>query len=215
MFRDRRDAALQLAAVLKRRPLHRPVVLAIPRGGVVTGAILAHELGAELDVVLSRKLRAPHQPEYALGAVCEDGHVYLNPHVREELAVSDAYIEKERRLQLHEIARRQKLFRAVRPRADLADRSVIVTDDGIATGATMIAALQTARGQGPRELLVAVPVAAPDRWQEILRWCDDGVCLATPAQFWAVGQFYEDFSPVEDEEALAWLRSCQDDSKSA
>jgi predicted phosphoribosyltransferase len=207
MFRDREDAARQLAAKLKGRELHDPLVLAIPRGGVVTGAVLARELGAELDVVLSRKLRAPMQPELAVGAISEDGRVYLNPYTQEVLDVTDDYLAAERRHQLGEIARRKKLFRGVRPEAPVAGRSVIVTDDGIATGSTMIAALQAVKTQNPREVIVAVPVASPDRLAEVGRWCDDVVCLLSPDEFWAIGQFYEDFTQVEDDEVVKLLRA--------
>jgi len=207
MFRNRDDAARQLAEMLKGRELHDCLVLAIPRGGVVTGAVLARELGAELDVVLSRKLRAPGQPELAVGAVSEDGYIYLNHHAREVSGVTVEYLARERRHQLAEIARRQKLFRAVRPPAPVAGRSVIVTDDGIATGSTMIAALQVIMAQDPREVIVAVPVASPDRLAEVRCWCDDAVCLLTPQRFWAVGQFYADFRQVEDEEVVELLRA--------
>lgn len=206
MFRDREDAARQLAARFKGRALRDPLVLAIPRGGVVTGAVLARELGAALDVVLSRKLRAPFQPELAVGAVSEDGRAYLNPETTELIGPSGAYLEEERRHQIAEIARRKRLFRGARPQAPVAGRTVIVTDDGIATGATMIAALQSLRPQGPRELIVAVPVAPPERLEEVRRYCDDVVCLHSPALFWAVGQFYEDFTQVEDAEAVDLLR---------
>ena len=207
MFHDRKDAARRLAARLKERELHNPLVLAIPRGGVVTGAVLAQELGAELDIVLSRKLRAPEQPEFAIGAISEDGQIYLNPHVSGLLGPSDDYLDQERRHQLAEIARRKKLFRKVRPEASIAGRSVIVTDDGIATGSTMIAALQIVRTQKPHELIVAVPVAPPDRLEEVRRWCDDLVCLHSPESFWGIGEFYADFSQVEDAEVVELLRS--------
>jgi putative phosphoribosyl transferase len=206
MFRNREDAALRLAAKLKGRELSDPLVLAIPRGGVVTGAVLARELGAELDVVLSRKLRAPEQPELAIGAIAEDGRVYLNHHAQAYLDLLEDYLAEERRHQLGEIARRKKLFRAVRPQAPIAGRSVIVTDDGIATGSTVIAALQSIKTQKPREVIVAVPVASPDRLEEVRRWCDDVVCLLAPAEFWAIGQFYEDFTQVEDNEVIELLR---------
>lgn len=206
MFLNREDAARQLAAKLKGRPLHKPLVLAIPRGGVVTGAVLAQELGAELDVVLSRKLRAPEQPELAIGAIAEDGQVYFNHHAEGLLDMLGDYLVEERRYQLGEIARRRELFRAVRPQARVTGRSVIVTDDGIATGSTMIAALQSVKAQKPRELIVAAPVASPDRLAEVAHWCDDVVCLLAPESFWAVGQFYEDFSTVEDEEVVRVLR---------
>lgn len=206
MFRDRTEAARRLAQRLAGRKFHDPLVLAIPRGGVVTGAVLARVLGADLDVVLSRKLRAPLQSELALGAVSEDGCAHLNRYACELPGVTEAYLAQERAHQCAEIARRQKLFRAARPQASLRGRSVIVTDDGIATGSTMIAALQTIRAQNPREVIVAVPVAPPDRLEEVGRLCDQVVCLLCPEDFSAVGQFYTDFSPVEDEEALELLR---------
>lgn len=209
MFRDRIDAARKLAARFRGRKLHDPLVLAIPRGGVVIGAVLAQALEGELDVVLSRKLRAEDQPEFAIGAISEDGHIYLNPHAAAVMAQDDAYLEAERRRQLGEIARRKKLIRAVKPQASVKDRTVIVTDDGIATGSTMIAALQIVKAQKPREVIVAAPVAAPDRLEEIRRWCDEVICLHQPEAFWAIGQFYNDFRQVEDEEVLELLRSTQ------
>ncbi len=206
MFLDREDAAHRLAAKLIGRPLHDPLVLAIPRGGVVTGAVLARDLGAELDVVLARKLRAPGQPELAIGAIAEDGQTYLNHHARDFLDAIEDYLAVERHHQLGEISRRRQLFRAVRPPAGIVGRSVIVADDGIATGSTMIAALQAVRTQKPRELIAAAPVASPDRLEEVRHWCDEVVCLLAPEHFWAVGQFYDDFRPVEDEEAVELLR---------
>jgi len=207
MFRNRADAAHLLAQRFQGRELRDPLVLAIPRGGVVTGAVLARELGAELDVVLSRKLRAPGDPELAIGALAEDGQVYLNPSARKLLDLDDDYIAAERVHQLDEIARRKALFRSVRPQALIAGRSVIVTDDGIATGATMIAALQMARAKNPCELIVAVPVASPDRLCEIRRYSDEVICLLSPPAFWAIGQFYEDFTQVEDREAVELFRA--------
>ncbi len=213
MFHDREDAARQLARRLKGRQLHDPLVLAIPRGGVVTGAVLAEELGADLDVVLSRKLRAPGNPELALGAVGEDGQVYIDRATEEVFGATeelfgplDDYLAQEREQQLAEIARRKALLRPVRPEAPVAGRSVLVTDDGIATGSTMIAALRVARQHGPRELIVAVPVGPPQRLKEIQRDCDEVVCLLSPEEFWAIGQFYEDFRQVEDDEVVAILR---------
>jgi predicted phosphoribosyltransferase len=207
MFRDREDAAFRLAKALEGRKLRDPLVLAIPRGGVVLGAVLAQELGAPLEVVLARKLRAPGHPEFAVGAISEDGGVYLNPDAEDFLAAHEGYLGEERRHQLGEIAYRRKLYRGTRPRADVAGRSVIVTDDGIATGSTMIAALQVLRAQHPYELIVAVPVGSPERHEQVRAWCDDLVCLLTPDPLWAVGQFYEDFSPVEDEQVVQLLRA--------
>src|SRR5579885_2752406 len=205
MFRDREDAARQLARALQHRAFLDPLVLAVLRGGVVTGAVLARALGAELDVVLARKLRAPGQPELAIGAVAEGDKDYVNHHTENLTGAIGDYLVEERRHQMAEIARRQKLFRAARPMASMTGRSVIVTDDGIATGSTMIAALKVVRGQQPHELLVAVPVASPDRLEEVRQWCDEVVCLLQPEEFWAVGQFYQDFTQVEDEQVVALL----------
>lgn len=213
MFKNREDAARRLAAELKSLKLHDPIVLAIPRGGVVTGAVLARELGADLDVVLSRKLRAPRQPELAIGAIAEDGEIYLNQGVRAAVKAPPAYLEQERRHQLEEIARRRKLFRDVRPEASVTGRTVILTDDGIATGATMIAALHVVGSRRPRDVFVAVPVASPDRLPAIRALCDRLICLAAPAEFHAVGQFYEDFDPVEDEEAIRLMREFAESNK--
>lgn len=204
-FRDREDAAQQLAGLLKGRALRDPLVLAIPRGGVVTGVVLARELGAELDVVLSRKIRSPEQPEYAIGAIAEDGRVTLNPDAWQVPGISEEYMEAEKAHQLAEIARRTKLVRAVRPPAEVTGRSVIVTDDGIATGSTMIAALQAVRAKHPYELIAAAPVASPGRLAEVRRWCDEAVCLLAPDAFWAIGEFYDRFDQVEDDEVVRLL----------
>ena len=184
----------------------KPLVLAIPRGGVEIGAVLARGLGAELDVVLSRKLRAPQQPELALGAVSETGEVYLNDFAKAMSEAGEAYLQAERNLQLAEIARRRELFRAVRPQAAVAGRTVILTDDGIATGATMIAAIRTVRAAGAKWVVVAVPVGSPDRLDAIRSLCDRLVCLEEPQAFWAIGQFYRDFTQVEDERVVELLR---------
>jgi predicted phosphoribosyltransferase/nucleotide-binding universal stress UspA family protein len=206
MFRDRQEAAERLACRLRTRVLHDPLVLGIPRGGVVLGAVLARALKADLDVVLSRKLRAPGRPELALGALAEDGAVYLDPLVRDWPDGVKGYLEVEKRYQAAEIARRKQHFRAVRPQARIGGRSVIVTDDGIATGATILAALYFVRNHRPRELIVAVPVCAADQVEEVRRRCDELVCLISPEDFAAVSQFYEDFGQVEDEEVVQLLR---------
>lgn len=210
MFRDRTDAGHQLGERLMGRRLIKPLVLAIPRGGVVTGLALARVIDAELDVVLSRKLRAPFQPEYALGAISEDGQVTLNREAMRFMGMTDQitykYLEKEKEYQMAEIERRKKLFRVARPQAQIGGRSVIVTDDGIATGSTMVAALQSVREKGPHELIVAVPVAAPDRLEPIRHLCDAVVCLRIPENFHAVGQFYKEFDAIEDEEVVQILR---------
>lgn len=206
MFLDRTDAAHQLAHRLKGLRLREPVVLAIPRGGVPIGAVVARELDAELDVVLSRKLRHPWQPELAIGAIGENGQVYLNPSAKEMEEVEADYLDRERQYQIGELSRRRTLFRAVRPAAALEGRDVIVVDDGIATGSTMIAALDSVRGQRAARVICAVPVAPPERVQEVRAHCDSVVCLETPERFFAIAPFYRSFEQVEDREAVALLR---------
>jgi hypothetical protein len=206
MFLNREEAARRLAERLADRPFRNPLVLAVPRGGVVVGAVLARALGADLDVVLSRKLRAPGRPELALGAVSEAGEVHLNHHTEGYRHLAAPELSVEREYQLREIARWREVYRGGRPEADVAGRSVIVTDDGVATGATLIAALKVARGHHPRELIAAVPVGPPDRLAEVRQWCDEVVCLAAPDEFGALGRFYDDFEPVDDETVLALLK---------
>ena len=206
MFNDRDEAGWMLVERLRGTDTEKPIVLAIPRGGIEVGAAIARGLGCELDVVLSRKLRAPHQPELALGAVSESGEMYLNHFAAAMTDAGDAYIEAERKRQMAEIERRRAMFRAVRPQADLRGRTVIVVDDGVATGATMIAALKTARAAGAKELIVAVPVGAPDRIDALRPLCDRVECLYEPTDFWAVGQFYRSFEQVSDERVADLLR---------
>jgi len=205
VFADRREAGRLLVERLRDTASDRPLVLAIPRGGVEVGAALARGLGAELDVVLSRKLRAPRQPELAIGAVAEDGTVHLNQFARAVPGVDEATIAAETTLQLAEIARRRSLYRAVRPRADVDGRIVILTDDGLATGATMIAALHTVAAAGARKVIVAVPVAATERLETIRPLCDRVECLLEPEDFWAIGQFYRDFAQVDDDRVMELL----------
>jgi putative phosphoribosyl transferase len=215
MFRDREDAARHLAAKLQGRPLHDPLVLAIPRGGVVLGAVLARALDAELDIVLSRKLRAPKQPELTIGALAEDGTVYLDPKTRDWSNGEKEYLEIEKRFQASEIARRKMVFRAERPAAPIAGRSVIVTADGIATGATMLVTLDVIRDKHPREVIVAVPVWARDPFEEISKHCDDTVWLTVRKSFFSVEQFYLDFRPVGEQETRLLLRQFATEAQSA
>lgn len=210
MFRDREDAGRRVAALLRaraaERPFVNPLVLGIPRGGVVVGAAVARELDAELDVVLARKLRSEHQPELARGALGEDGSVYLNPEQADDSPEARRHLERERATQAAEIARRAAAVRAVRPAAPVEGRTVIVVDDGLATGSTMIAALRSLRGRAPRELIAAVPVAPGDTLAAVRPLCDAVVCAWTPTDFHAIGQFYRRFDPVDEAGMLALLR---------
>jgi putative phosphoribosyl transferase len=206
MFRDREDAAHQLAERLSSRPLRDPIVLGIPRGGVIIAAVLARALKADLDVTLAQKLGVPGQPELALGAVGEDGQVHLIPEVRIHLDLPPDFVSRERKARMAQIGRKRDVYRAVRPPAPLAGRSIIVTDDGIATGATMIAALHVIAAQQPHERIVAVPVGAPERVDEVRRHCDEIICLRRPGDFRAISQYFADFRQVSEEEVLAVLR---------
>lgn len=206
MFDNREQAGVDLAQRLRELELVDPIVLGIPRGGVVVAAAIARELGAELDVVLARKLRAPHNSEFAIGAVDEDGEVVRNAESIGLFDISEAYIQQEKERQIREIAQRKELYRAVRPTAFLKGRSVIVADDGLATGSTMIAALHAVRKNGPCEIVMAVPVACPDRLREAEKLADQTVCLLAPLGFTAVGVFYADFRPVDDEEVIDCLK---------
>ncbi len=206
MFENREDAALQLARRLKNRKLRNPLVLAIPRGGVVTGAVLARELNAELDVILARKLRAPRQPELAIGAISEDGDVYLNALVTRVPGVTDDYLSRERDFQLAEIARRRQLYREARPETHVSGRSVIVADDGMATGSTMLAALRVLNTRTPHEIIVAVPVAPSDLLERFHGQCSRMECLVAAGDLGSIGAFYRSFEPIEDEDVIRLLR---------
>ncbi|MFC7300195.1 alpha/beta family hydrolase [Cognatiluteimonas weifangensis] len=207
-FRDRSDAARQLAAALAPYRKSRPVVLAIPRGAVPMGRIVADELDGELDVVLVRKLGAPGNPEYAIGAVDEQGRVMLNPYPA-WIGADDAYVDQEAQRQLALIRERRQRYRGHAGIA-LGGRTVIVLDDGIATGATMLAALKAVRAQDPARLVCAVPVAARDSLAQVERLADHVVCLATPSPFIAVGQHYLDFPGVSDEDVARILARDED-----
>ncbi|OFX27484.1 MAG: hypothetical protein A2Z07_11420 [Armatimonadetes bacterium RBG_16_67_12] len=203
VFSDRHDAGRRLAAALMHLRDRRPFVLAVPRGGVVVGREVADILCAPIDVVIPRKLRSPFNPELAIGAVAEGGAVFVDQETA--YGVDQAYIDGEVSAQRHEIARRVQVYREGRPLPDLTGQAAIVVDDGIATGATLVAALRAARTLGPARLVAAVPVAPPEGVARLANEADEVVCLAAPAAFHAVGQFYEDFRQVEDDEVLRLL----------
>lgn len=205
-FRDRADAGHQLAAALAAYRDRRPFVLAIPRGGVVAGYEVAVALDAPLDVIVPRKLRAPYNPELAIGAVAHDGSVYLNTDLIRSLRISEDYVREEIANQLAEIRRRMRLYRGDRPGPVLAGHAAVVTDDGMATGSTMIAALRAARAMGPTRLVAAVPVAPADGVRRLEDEADEVCCLLTPESFYAVGQFYDDFGQTTDEEVILLLQ---------
>jgi predicted phosphoribosyltransferase len=204
VFADRMDAARQLARALDKFRGRHPLVLAIPRGAVPMGRLVADALGGELDVVLVRKLGAPGNPEFAVGAVDETGWTFIADYAA-EVGADAAYLADETSAQLATMRSRRALYTPARAPIDPEGRIVIVMDDGLATGATMMAALHAVRSRRPAQLVCAVPVAAPESLEKVRASADEVVCLETPAFFHAVGQFYRTFGQVEDEEVVATL----------
>lgn len=207
MLRNRTAAGRKLAARLRGYGEADPVILALPRGGVVVGAEIAAALGAPLDIVVVRKLGAPGQPELAIGAVVDAEHpeVVLNEETIALLDVSPEYLAHEVATQREEIRRRDARYRGGRPRVAIAGRTAIVVDDGIATGASMQAALRAIRLAAPARLVLAVPVAPAQALDALRPEVDEIVCLRTPAVFGAVGLHYKDFAQTSDEEVMALL----------
>jgi predicted phosphoribosyltransferase len=201
-FRDRDEAATRLAERLAAYKGQRPLVLAVPRGAVPMARIIADALDGELDVVLVRKLRAPFQPELAIGAVDETGAVLKGDYYAD---ADEEYLAEEVRTQLDVLRARREMYTRARKAIDPGGRIVIVVDDGIATGSSMLAAIRSVRARKPQKIVVAIGVAASQSIGRIRAEADELVCLYAPDDFYAVGQFFDDFSEVTDEMVVAAL----------
>lgn len=203
-FRNRQDAGKRLAEKLMKFKGENPIILAIPRGGVVVAREIAIALGVELNLIIPRKIGAPHNPELAIGAVTEDGSAILDQDLISYLNVSEKYIESEQQRQIAEIKRRIEKYRI--KETELKGRVVILVDDGIATGSTMLAAIKSVKNQKAERIIVAVPVAPPDTIEKMEKEVDEIICLYTPPYFNAVGAFYQHFDQTTDEEVIGIIK---------
>lgn len=204
-FTDRVEAGRLLAAELEEYRGKRAAILGIPRGGVIIANEIAGELSADMDIVLTHKLGAPYNSELAIGAICEDGTHFVNEPVANYVGADDKYISQEKARQLKEINRKVSLYRPVLVKLPLEGRIVIATDDGVATGATMQAAIWAIRKENPAKVVLAVPVGPQDSIMKLSGDADETVCMRTPFDFQALGRFYLEFPQVEDEQLLAIL----------
>lgn len=206
IFRNRIEAGKQLADAIRKLGLERPIVLGIPRGGVPVAAEVARAIGGDLAVIVARKLGAPGNPELAIGATTAEGVYYLDAGTAALVGASDAYVAEERERQSREAARREALFDSHR-RPPLQGRTVIVVDDGVATGSTAIASVRAVKAAGALHVVLAVPVGPPRTIELLEREADEVVCLDVDPGFYAVGQYYDEFEQVPDAEVLRILQS--------
>ncbi len=207
MFHDRREAGQRLAAHLLEEGITGDIVLAVPRGGLPVAREVATALAIPLDVVVARKIGAPGNPELALGAVASDGSAWLNAPLIDRLGVETQYLEQHRRAEAENAHQKYEYYRGQRPLPQLTGKIVLLVDDGVATGATTVACVRFAYQQGAAQVVVAVPVAPSDTVEFLDQEADKIVAVETPSRFMAVGQFYQIFGQVDDEEALACLES--------
>ena len=206
VFTSREEAALQLVNKLKKyKGKKDAVIIALPRGGVVLGNILAKELNLPLDIMAPRKIGAPDNPELAIGAICE-GKVFVNTNMVRMLGINSVYIEKVSEEEKEEEERRVNLYRKKKKPLDLKGKLVIIVDDGIATGATIRVAIDAIKHHRPAKIVVAIPVASPDSVQVLKEEVKEVICLQTPAEFMAISQFYKDFPQVTDETVIKLLQ---------
>ena len=204
-FHDRTDAGAQLATELRERAIDADIVLAIPRGGLPMGRAVADALDVPLDVVVAKKIGASGNPEYAIGAVAADGSVWRNEEAFDFRDIDEAYFERARREEAENARQKADRYRGDRPAPDLAGKTVVVVDDGVATGSTARACLEQVRHADAAHVVLAIPVGPPDSVTELAELADEVVCLRTPPNVRGVGQFYERFDQVSDEEAMEYL----------
>ncbi|MGI9050400.1 MAG: phosphoribosyltransferase [Rubrobacteraceae bacterium] len=209
LFEDRSDAGRKLAGKLERYREENPVILALPRGGAPVGYEVSRVLGAPLDICISRKLGAPGQPELGIGAVAQEGARVLNDRLISQLGIPEGYVERITAIESREVERRQRRLRGKRSPMDVRGKTVILVDDGLATGVTARAAIRSIREQGPRRLVLAVPVCAAQTVEEIYPEVDDLVSLAIPIELIAVGIWYENFDQVSDETVVEILENAR------
>ena len=204
-FANRIDAGRIMAEKVRYLNSKDTVVLGIPRGGIIVAAEVARILGSEFDIVLTRKLGAPGNPELAIGAVSENGDVIIDKILAFEAGVDKEYIQEEKTRQLAEILRRNAIYRKLCPKVPLKGKVAIVIDDGVATGATMQSALMAVRREEPKSIITAFPVGTQDSISKLSQYADEIICLRLPDYFSAVGQFYLEFPQVSDEEIVKIL----------
>lgn len=213
MFKNRTAAGEQLAAVLDDYDVKADVVVAIPRGGLPVGRVVADSLRVPLDIVSARKIGAPQNPELAIGAVAADGTVWLNESMIAELGVGDGYLEAQIDAQRKAAIEKIERYRGDRSPRDYEGKTVVIVDDGVATGATTIACIRQMKNAGADRVILAVPVAPPDTVEQLRSEADEVICVETPPHFGAVGQFYESFEQVSDEQAMEYLESRGEQSR--
>jgi len=215
LFLNRTEVGKLLADRILRMNLENPVVLAIPRGGVVVAREIALAIGAKLDLVITRKIGFPGQPEFAIGAVTQDGEMIVDENIIKGYGISRDYLKQESARQKNEILERMRKYRGESPYPDLAGKTVIIVDDGIATGNTMLAAIESIRRKKPGKIILAIGVAPPETVNRLSKAVDQVVCLDTPEPFYAIGEFYEQFEQVEDDEVKEALKEVDSSLKKA
>ncbi|MHC4270141.1 MAG: phosphoribosyltransferase [Planctomycetota bacterium] len=208
MFQDRKEAGRKLAdRLVKYTDEKGVIILALPRGGVAVGAEIAKKIGAPLDVIITRKIRFPGEPEFAIGAIAENGKVALNDQIVKRYDITQSFLDEEICIQKAEIERRLDTYRGGKKLTFIKDKTVILVDDGVATGFTIIAAINALKEEGIKKLIVAVPVSPQDTFLKLKSLVDEIICLEIPEDFLAIGEFYYEFKQLTDEEVMQLIQN--------